>query len=59
VYDIAQQPLVQVLVPHLPSQMRRAPGHRYDDPLRLPRAHLGVVRFSCLVSLFAKAPVRG
>ena len=33
-------------VPHLPSQDLNTLDHRYYDPLRLPNAHLGVVRSS-------------
>ena len=33
-------------VPHLPDQERTAPSLRYYAPLRLPIAHLGVVRCS-------------
>src|SRR4029453_2900650 len=33
-------------VPHLTDREHRAPGPRYSDPLRLPKARLGGVRFS-------------
>lgn len=32
--------------PTFPTGNANVPSHRYYDPLRLPKAHLGVVRFS-------------